>query len=578
MRHAISRRSVIGGMAGIGFAATTPLRAAPASPPDPVDALVKEVMSRPRAVRDGDEPPYDDTAVAISLPDNSPDFSQETARRSRDLLKKAEALRSQPLSASSRETLDILTWDLECDVGLAPFYWHDFPIGYRNSQIAQLSNWLGEVPPGVEIQTHVSLLRQAPTYVENIRLKLLGAHARGLTPPRTEAVRALAQLRTDRDRLLASLSKVRDNVAKTSGGAAAASEIDKITRGPLGAALEALVAAFEGSYIKDLDETSRMGFAPDAPEYYQALTKLRLSNALPLASTHELAVESLAAIDADLSRMRRSLGGSANAAEFHQAIAKDPRWLAKDVPDLTRRLNSAADEIRPLAARYFEKFPSTPFTLEPLPEALNMTLPNGTYSRPAPGKPKGTYFFNTSRLDVTTWIWAKPLIAHEVFPGHHLQFALMFEKQDVSPYRRATYVQGFVEGWGEHARDLMEEAGLYENDPWGLYASRLLERRFALRSAVETGLYRPDWTWQQAERDLATDPLTRPGTTQQLALAAATFRSNGTSYWWGLRQFRNARRKAEAAAGTNFNLKAFHARVMRGDDVPFDLLERRALS
>lgn len=578
MLHGFSRRSVIGGMAVIGLAGPAQLRAASESSPDPVDALVKEVLSRSRAERDGDEPPYDDTALTPSLPDNSLDFTQETARRSGAFLKRAKALRSQPLSTTSRETLEILIWDLECDVALAPFYWHDFPIGYRASQIAQLGNWLGEVPPGVEIQTHIGLLRQAPTYVENVRLKLLGGLARGLAPPRTEAIRALGQLKTDRDRLFARLSKVRDDQAKAASGTSAANEIDKIMRGPLHASIDALISAFEGTYIKDLDETSRIGFAPDASEYYQARTKLRLSNALSLPFAHEQATQSLAEIDADLAKMRRALGGGDDAAQFHQAIAKDPRWLARDVPDLTRRLNEAADQIRGFAARYFDKLPATPFTLEPLDPALNLALPNGTYERPTPGNKKGTYYFNTARLDVTTWIWAKPLISHEVFPGHHLQFAMMFERSDLNPYRRDTYVQGFVEGWGEYARSLMEEAGLYDGDPWGLYASRLLERRFALRSAVETGLYKRDWTWQQAERDLATDPLTRPGTTQQIALSAATFRSNGASYWWGLRQWRNARRKAEAAANGKFDLKAFHARVMSGEDLTFDLLDRRAES
>jgi len=76
MGHDISRRSVLGGMAGVGLASSVQLNAVAAPRRDPVQALVQEVLSRPRAVRDGDEPPAN-ADLAPSLPDNSPDFTQE---------------------------------------------------------------------------------------------------------------------------------------------------------------------------------------------------------------------------------------------------------------------------------------------------------------------------------------------------------------------------------------------------------------------------------------------------------------------------------------------------------------------
>src|SRR5262249_29586493 len=149
------------------------------------NALVDRVMRNRRAMRDGDEPPCLDSATPIGLPNNSHDFATETAKASKAFLKEAEALRSPALDSTDSETLDILIWDLECDVGLAPFYWHDFPIGYRNSQVAQLRNMLGTAPAAADTGAYLAQLRQAPSFVENVRLKLLGGHARGLTPPRT---------------------------------------------------------------------------------------------------------------------------------------------------------------------------------------------------------------------------------------------------------------------------------------------------------------------------------------------------------------------------------------------------------
>jgi uncharacterized protein (DUF885 family) len=123
----------------------------------------------------------------------------------------------------------------------------------------------------------------------------------------------------------------------------------------------------------------------------------------------------------------------------------------------------------------------------------------------------------------------------------------------------------------------MAEAGLYEGDLWGQYANGIVARRFVLRTVVETGIHQRSWTWQQAAIDLGTDPLTRPETLQQLALSAATFRSTGVLYWWGLRRFLQFRTMARAKAGASFDIRRFHARVMRGDNLPFALVERRAL-
>jgi uncharacterized protein (DUF885 family) len=99
-----------------------------------------------------------------------------------------------------------------------------------------------------------------------------------------------------------------------------------------------------------------------------------------------------------------------------------------------------------------------------------------------------------------------------------------------------------------------------------------------LRAAVETGIGDPGWTWQKAEAELATDPLTRPGTTRQIALSAATFRSTGLQYWRGMDRFLELRRLARSRAGPKFDIRDFHSLVTRGDLVPFGVAERRVLN
>jgi uncharacterized protein (DUF885 family) len=540
-----------------------------------VRELVDRATGRRRALRDGAAPVMSVEIARSNLPLNSHEATLEAAAQSRALAAQAKGLARRPISEDDRDTLECLIWDLERDAGVARFYWHEFPLGYSGSQMATLSFQFAAEPSPQDQAQLLQKVRQAPSYVEAIRERLTGQLQRGLTAPRAEGERAWDQFMVEAKEVAARLHRNADAVAAQPAGAALAREIRQVSDGALAEALARLGETIRADYVPALDEQAKVTRAGDAPDYFRELSRLRLSEDLGLAEAYERARDRLATIDGELARMRGRLGVAADAAEFNRSMLGDPRWYVRSAEDLKSRLEAAIAQVTPLAPRYFHAMPSTPFGIAPVPPALETRLLNGIYLPPNAASPHGTYLYNTSRLDITNWAWTKPVVSHELMPGHHLQAALLFESKTLSPYRKSLFVPAYVEGWGEYARQLMEEAGFYDGDPWSLYASRLLERRFVLRAAVETGVRGPAWTWQKADAELATDPLTRPGTTRQIALSAATFRSTGLQYWWGLRRFLDLRRLAQSRAGARFDLRDFHALVMRGDVAPFTVAERR---
>jgi uncharacterized protein (DUF885 family) len=541
-----------------------------------LNELVEKATGRPRALRDGALPPIMPEIAGANLPLNSHEATLETAAQSAALAAEAKKLRHQGLSEDDRDTLECLIWDLERDAGYARFYWHEFPLGYSGSELSLLTflSFPG-APTASEHAGFLQKVRQAPAYVDAIRERVTGQLRRGLSAPRAEGVRAYNQFLVEAKEVASAIRGSAQSVSTQSGGASVAREAQLIADGPLAEAFGRLGETIRRDYIPSLGEQAKLTRVADAPEYFRELARLRISDDLGVEETYQLARDRLAVVDADLARMRRRLGAPADAAAFHQSMVGDRRWYVRSADELKARLEAAIAQVKPLVPPYFHHMPTTPFGVAPLPEALQTRLLNGIYLPPSAASPRGTYLYNTSRLDITNWAWTKPLVSHELIPGHHLQLSLSFESKMLSPYRKALYIPGCAEGWGEYARQLMEEAGYYENDPWGLYASRLLERRFVLRAAVETGVCEPGWTWQKADAELATDPLTRPGTTQQIALSAATFRSTGLQYWWGMRHFLELRHLAQARAGAQFDIRDFHSSVMRGDLVPFAVAERR---
>lgn len=543
-----------------------------------LNELVEKATHRRRAVRDGGLSPVAADVAGANLPLNSHEATVDAAARSASLAIEAKALRRKEMRDHDRDTLECLIWDLESDAGIARFYWHEYPLGYSLSQLAMLSLQFAQAPAAEEQAGFLQKVRQAPAYADGIRERLNGQVQRGLTPPRAEGARAYDQFMVEAKEVAATIHRHADLIAAQPGGGSAAREVRQVADGQLAEAFGRLAATIRTDYVPALSEQATLIRAPDAEDYFHELARLRTSVALGLAETHQEARERLAAIDADLARMRRRLGAPADAAAFHRSMIRNPRWYVGSADELKARLETAIAQVRPLAPRYFRTMPKTPLGIAPLPEALQTRLLNGYYRPPSAASPRGTYLYNASRLDISNWAWTKPLVSHELIPGHHLQASLLFESKTLSPYRKTLFIPAYAEGWGEYARQLMEEAGLYEHDPWGLYASRLVERRFVLRAAVETGIRQPGWTWRKAEAELSTDPLTRPGTTQQIALSAATFRSTGLQYWWGMRRFLELRSLMQSRSSAGFELRDFHSLVMRGDLVPFGVAERRVRS
>ena len=85
--------------------------------------------------------------------------------------------------------------------------------------------------------------------------------------------------------------------------------------------------------------------------------------------------------------------------------------------------------------------------------------------RPAslPSSCWGHYLFNGTKLSECTLLTAAPLIAHELWPGHHFQINLSRENTALPPFRQGYYT-ACGEGWGDYASIVAGGLGLYSYD------------------------------------------------------------------------------------------------------------------
>jgi len=155
-------------------------------------------------------------------------------------------------------------------------------------------------------------------------------------------------------------------------------------------------------------------------------------------------------------------------------------------------------------------------------------------------------------------------------PGHHLQMALQRENTGLPSFRRFAWYNAFGEGWALYAESLGVELGLYANrrDRVNMLSAELFR---AKRLVVDVGLHTKGWTRERAITYLGGPP----DDAEREAERYMAWPGQALGYKIGQLKILELRRKAEAALGASFDLKAFHDAVLEEGGMPLSVLEAR---
>lgn len=577
MPRASRREFVLGAVAATTLAARGGTAAAAANPADrALDAIIDDTRRHPRPIGSYWEP-YGDNGA---LHDLSFDYSQSSAERTYRWIAQLGRLDTARLSEDGRETRAVLLWDLEQSLGWHRHYWLDFPLGPYSSVLSALTRRLGaaSLASPADLDGYLELLAASAPYIDQITTKLRGQIERNILYPREEILSVSgylsAVLAEPAEQFLPGSKRLShldqpavDRFAVRSG---------KIIAEAIVPALQRLSDFLRQFYMPKASDDVGLWRFSDGPDYYRFLLGARLSRDIDPAETHEAALQTVAEADRDLAELRREIGFTGSAEAFHAELLNGARWKAANVEDVAARFRSALAKLQPRLPRFFSSPPSRPFDVAPQAAELESLLTNGYYQRPTKHDPRGIYVFNGGDLADASWFWAAPLIYHELSPGHHYHLDRIEANASLSPYRRSFITSGFAEGWGEYARSIAVESGVYDDDLLGRYANRLMDRRMAMGTVGDTGMHVKRWTLDQAEQYAAGDAITRPKMRRRMMLAdASDFPGLSACYWAGGEEFRRLRRQTEASAGRAFDIRRYHDTVLSGGIVPFPVLEKR---
>ena len=338
-------------------------------------------------------------------------------------------------------------------------------------------------------------------------------------------------------------------------------------------ALRTLLEFMKTEYLPKARSTVGASELPDGRAYYEWRVRHFTTMRITPEEVHALGLAEVKRIRAEMDAVLRELQWSKGFPEFLQLLRSDPRFYAKSPEELLKEASRIAKRMDGKLPSLFKTLPRQPYGVEPVPADIAPKYTAGRYNgAPIDSTRAGTYWVNTYALETRPLYALEALTLHEAVPGHHLQGALQQEQKDLPAFRRFGYVEAFGEGWGLYSEWLGLEAGFYK-DPYSNFGRLTYEMWRACRLVVDTGLHAKGWTRDQALHFLAENTALSIHEVTTETDRYIAWPGQALAYKMGELKIRELRKRAEAALGPRFDVRAFHDAVLKNGSVPLSVLE-----
>lgn len=512
--------------------------------------------------------------------DRSPESVVRWYEIAREELAALSAIDRSRLSASEQVDYDLLRRRLQIqfegqrfqDLGL---YLPIDHMGGVDLELVQLLDYM----PARTVADHEAMLarlRGFPKVVDQTLALLAKGLETGITPPRVtlrDVPERVGSLLGPESPVLAPFRRLPETIPAADRERLRAEAV-RVFAGQVEPALRNLRDFLAETYIPRARDSIAMGGLLDGEAWYAYQLRRSTTTDLTAEQIHQLGLSEVSRIRGEMDALIASTGYRGSFAEFSEFLRTDPRFFYDRPEDLVAGYRDIAKRIDPALIKLFGRLPRLPYGVKPLEGSGAKSAPAGYYNNGsfAGGQP-GWFLVNTYDVKARPkWAMAA-LTLHEAVPGHHLQYSIAQELEDLPEWRKWDLYSAFAEGWALYAEGLGSELGIYD-DPYSNFGRLSNEMWRALRLVVDTGLHARGWTRQQAidyylantarsAHEIANEVdriIVQPGTVPV--------------YKIGELKIRELRAYAQKELGPKFDLRAFHDRVLGHGQLPLDLLEK----
>jgi uncharacterized protein (DUF885 family) len=529
-------------------------------------------------------------ALRSELVDRSADGQRKIAAQVKADLQRAAAIDTSRLSHAVRTSIEVVRSAYStASEGFALPY-GDITVGsWRNTPYVVIQN-VGaylDIPRFLDSDHRIENAADAEAYLARLQSyakqldgelgRIQDARGKGLVPPAFLVDKALEQMRL--------------SVKGTRAGGALVESIERRTEDipgnwaerarsiaakEIAPALERQVAELEAQRKVAKNEAG-MWARPNGGAFYQWALKASTTTSMTPDEIHEMGQRELKELHARMDEILKGVGyTSGTVGDRMKALAKDPKYQFSPGDKGRAEILAFIDErlkwIRAQLPKAFNTLVNPNMEVKRLPPEEEPGAPaayGGAGS--IDGKIPGRYWINLKDTSLHSKYSLADLSFHEAIPGHILQG----EYTRNSPLiRQMLAFNAYSEGWALYAQQLADELGAYENDPVGRvgYLQAIAFR--ACRLVVDTGIHAKQWTREQGVRFFVDVNGSNPLEVASEVDRYCSWPGQACGYKVGHTEINRQRERARAEAGARFDIKAFNDTVVRGGNVPLDVLAK----
>jgi uncharacterized protein (DUF885 family) len=535
-----------------------------------------------------------DTAARATLrshlADRSEEGKQRLAKQVKADLDRVNALETDALSHGVRTSVDVVKSAYATALDGFALPYGDITVGgWRNTPYVVIQNvgayldvprFLDSDHPvdsAADAEGYLARLESYPKQLDGELGRIKAAQHAGLVPPGFLIDKALAQMALsaknahDGGSLVESIARRTRNIPGNW-----ADRARTIAQQEIAPALERQIdelKAQRGIATNDPGMWAR----PHGDEFYRWALRASTTTSMSPDDVHEMGRSELQRLQAEMDAILKSIGYSqGSVGDRMKALAKDARYKFSDGDkgraEIMAFIQDRLEWIRAQMPRAFGQLVNPNMEVKRLPPEEEPGAPSAYGGAGSiDGKIPGRFWINLRTPDLHRKYSLADLTFHEAIPGHIWQGEYTHQMPLI---RQMLAFNAYSEGWALCAEQLADELGAYEQDHVARlgYLQSIAFR--ACRLVVDTGIHAKRWTRQQAVSFFVDVNGSNPDEVASEVDRYCSWPGQACGYKVGQGEINRQRDKAKASLGPRYDLKAFDDTVVRGGNVPLDVLAK----
>ena len=544
-----------------------------------MDARFRAIYEREwkwRQEQNGSSGEEDSPSARMRLPDVSPEAYAARLKVWEGVLRELDAIDPDKLSDANRINYLVYRPQVEDLAAAARFRDYEMPFNADSS----FWSWLGfmgqqQLQTPQQYRDYIALMDEVPRYFDQHIANMRAGLARGFSVPRATldgrdgSIAQVAELKNVEEAALYGPFKQMPASIPAAEQARLREEARRAIRQSVMPAYAKLLAFFRNDYMPKARTTLAAEAMPDGVTWYRQQIRHYTTLDLPPQEIHQIGLDQVAAIRAEMDAIIDQLGFEGNSPEtrfqdFLAFLRTDPQFYVKQPQELLNRAAWISKRVDGQVGKIIGKLPRNRFAIVEVPPDI---APFWTAGRGG----TSTYWLNTYNLPSRPLYNLPALTLHESSPGHSLQGSLVMEMGEMPGFRKE-YISAYGEGWGLYSEWLGKEMGIYQT-PYEDFGRLTYAMWRACRLVIDTGIHHGGWTRDEAIAYLRDNTALSEHEVTTEVDRYISWPGQALSYKLGEIVIMRLRREAEAELGPKFDVRAFHDAVLAQGSVPLPVLE-----